>query len=149
MPEQDVPPRAILWAGGALPRLAAALLLTLQVQAPYAQPGFYESEPNDTPLDANRVSGEVSIYGAMAKGDQDGYLWTVSDDDARRRWTFELQGIPGKLTIAEIVRVDYADNGEDVSGVQRLMKMGTRDGLTPAVAGNLIFEPGEYLIGIA
>ena len=149
MPELDTHPRAGSRAGTCLHVLATALLLTLSAPALYAQPGFYETEPNDTPHDANRVSGAVSIYGTMVKGDQDGYLWTVSDEDARKRWTFELQGIPGKLTIAEIVRVDYADNGEDVTGVHRLMKMGTRDGLTPAVAPNMIFEPGEYLIGIA
>jgi len=114
-----------------------------------AEPGFYESEPNNTPAEANRVAGEVTLYGSMLRGDQDGFLWTVSDDDARKLWTFELHGIPGALTIAEIVRVEYAENGSDVASVQRLVKMGTRDGLTPSLHADLLFEPGEYLIGVA
>ena len=44
----------------------------------------------------------------------DAYLWTVSDVDALKRWSFELRGIPGRLTIVEIVRLEYADNGIDV-----------------------------------
>ncbi|MGA8205788.1 MAG: hypothetical protein WB812_14810 [Woeseiaceae bacterium] len=85
----------------------------------------------------------------MLSGDQDGFLWTVTDDDARKRWNFELYGIPGALTIADVVRVEYAENGTDVAGVERLMKMGTRDGVTPSIHRNQLFEPGEYLIGIA
>jgi len=114
-----------------------------------AEPGYYESEPNNTPAEANLVSGEVTLYGSMVKGDQDGFLWTVSDDDARKLWTFELHGIPGALTIAEIVHVEYAENGTDVASIKRLVKMGTRDGLTPSVHEDLMFEPGEYLIGVA
>ncbi|HSM69473.1 MAG TPA: hypothetical protein VK830_07145, partial [Xanthomonadales bacterium] len=114
-----------------------------------AQLSVYESEPNNTPAEANPIRGEVLVSGSMQKGDQDGYMWTVSDNDARKRWTFELQGTPGRLTIAEVVRVEFADNGSDVAGVQRVMKMGTRDGLAPVIQRDLIFEPGEYLIGIA
>jgi len=85
----------------------------------------------------------------MVKGDQDGFMWTVSDDDARKLWTFELHGIPGALTIAEIVRVEYDESGTEAASIERLVKMGSRDGLTPAVYPDLLFEPGEYLIGIA
>ncbi|MGA8205976.1 MAG: hypothetical protein WB812_15775, partial [Woeseiaceae bacterium] len=123
--------------------------LWLASQAVHAQAGFYESEPNDTPADANRITGAVTVYGSMQSGDQDGFLWTVTDDDARKRWDFELHGIPGALTIADIVRIEYADNGTDVADTERLMKMGTRDGLTPSIHRGLLFEPGEYLIGIA
>ncbi len=73
----------------------------------------------------------------------------VTDDDARKRWTFELDGIPGALTVTEIVRVEYADNGTDVTSADRLMKMGSRDGLKPSIQRNLLFEPGQYLIGVA
>ena len=123
--------------------------LLLPLFGAHAQPAFYESEPNDTPVQANAIAGEVVLFGTMDKGDQDGFVWTVSDDDARKRWTFELRGIPGRLTIAEVVRVEMGDGTPGVVGAQRLMKMGTRDGLTPSVARDLIFEPGEYLIGIA
>lgn len=114
-----------------------------------AQPSVYETEPNNQPGVADPISGEVIVVGTMVKSDQDGFLWTVSDVDAQKRWTFELQGIPGKLTVAEIVRIEFADNGVDVTDYDKLMKMGSRDGLTPAVQRDLVFEPGEYLIGLA
>lgn len=114
-----------------------------------ADRGFYESEPNDTPEDFHPVSGEITLYGTMTGTDQDGYLWTVIDDDARKRWTFTLNGEPGALTIADIVRLEYADNGVDVEAKTTLFKMGTRDGVTPAVQEDLLLEPGEYVIGLA
>ncbi len=129
--------------------LAVGALSGWQAPDVQAQAAYYEVEPNDTPAQANAISGEGTVMGSMMNGDQDGFMWTVSDNDARKRWTFELHGIPGKLTIAEVVRITYADNGVDVAGRERLMKMGTRDGLTPSVAQDLVFEPGEYLIGIA
>lgn len=127
----------------------SALVVLLPLAGLQAQPAHYESEPNDTPAQANAIGGAVTVFGTMDKGDQDGFVWTVSDDDARKRWTFELRGIPGRLTIAEVVRVEMADGKSAVVGAERLMKMGTRDGLTPSIARDLIFEPGEYLIGIA
>lgn len=114
-----------------------------------ADTGFYESEPNDTPADFPTLSGEVSIYGTMVGNDQDGYRWTVTDNDARKRWHFELHGDPGALTITDIIRLDYAENGVDITGKTTLMKMGTRDGVTPSIHRNLLFEPGEYVIGLA
>lgn len=109
----------------------------------------YESEPNNTPAEANLIAGAVTVLGTMNDRDQDGFMWTVSDEDAQKRWVFELQGIPGRLTIADIVRVTFAENGIDVANTEKLTTMGTRDGYTPAITRELIFEPGEYLIGIA
>lgn len=134
---------------GSIPAIATLFLLMLAARSAFPDSAFYESEPNNTPAESNAVTGEVKLYGTMLSGDQDGYLWTVTDDDARKRWNFELYGIPGALTIAEVVRIDYAENGTDVASADRLMKMGTRDGLTPSLHRNQLFEPGEYLIGIA
>jgi len=115
----------------------------------YAQPAVYETEPNNTPAEANNVSGAVTIIGTMQGDDQDGYQWTVSDVDAQKRWTLELNGIPGALTIVEVLRLEYADNGVDVAGKETLFTFGSRDGSKPAVADSLIFEPGDYLLGVA
>jgi len=129
--------------------ITAAMALLLTLSSAWAQRAVMESEPNDTPADAMRLGGEALIMGAIENKDQDAYLWTVSDVDALKRWTFELHGIPGRLTIVEIVRLGYAENGVDVTGYEKLMKMGTRDGLKPSVQEELIFEPGEYLLGVA
>ena len=85
----------------------------------------------------------------MEGDDQDGYKWTVSDVDAQKRWTFDLQGIPGRLTIVEVLQVEYADNGVDVVDTHKLFTMGTRDGSKPSIHEDLIFEPGEYILGVA
>jgi hypothetical protein len=114
-----------------------------------AQPSLYEVEPNNTPAEATPISGATTLIGTMDDSDQDGFKWTVSDVDARKRWSFELQGIPGRLTIVEVLRIDYAENGVDVTGKRTLFKLGSRDGSTPVVQQNLLFEPGDYLLGVA
>lgn len=125
----------LLWL--ALPRPAAA------------QPAIPEVEPNDTPATATPVTGAAVIMGSLADRDQDGFRWTVSDVGAETRWTFELQGIPGALTVVDVLRIEYADNGVDVVGRKKLLTIGSRDGVKPAVASDLLFEPGEYLLGFA
>jgi Mg-chelatase subunit ChlD len=117
--------------------------------ASWAQSIVYESEPSNTPATANKVSGAVQLIGTMDASDQDAFEWSVSDVDAAKRWTFELQGIPGELTIVEVMRVEYAENGVDVRSRQKLFTMGTRDGSRPSVHEDLLFEPGEYVLGIA
>lgn len=125
------------------------IFLLLSVSSVRAQQAVMESEPNDAPAEALEVAGDVTLIGSMAGNDQDAWVWTVSDVDARKRWTFELRGIPGRLTIVEIMRVEYAENGVDVVAKNSLMKMGTRDGSIPSIHEDLIFEPGEYLLGLA
>ena len=115
----------------------------------WADVAHFESEPNNKPDEFNHISGAVTLYGSMVGSDQDGFIWTVSDEDARKRWSFELHGIPGSLTIAQVVRLEYAENGVDVVGKTTLMKMGTRDGSRPSIHEGLIFEPGEYVLGMA
>lgn len=131
------------------PAVAPLVLLLLTSALSVADTGFYETEPNDTPADFHPIQGEITLYGTMVGQDQDGYLWTVTDNDARTRWTVQLNGEPGALTIAQVVRLEYSDNGVDVVAKQGLFKMGTRDGSTPSVHEDLAFDPGEYVIGLA
>jgi hypothetical protein len=125
-------------------RIAFAAVSLLAMASAGALPAFHESEPNDTPETFNRASGPVRIIGAMPPGDQDGFLWSVSDVDAVKPWTFTLQGIPGALTITEVNRLDYADDGVSVAGRETLFTIGSRDGSRPGVAEGLLFEPGDY-----
>jgi len=129
-----------------IPRLT---LLILAAFSAHADINVYEREPNNKPANANEITAPVTVYGTMSGQDQDGYLWTVSDEDARKRWTLELIGIPGRLTIVEVIRFEFAENGVDVASTQTLMTLGSRDGRQPAVAEDLLFEPGNYLLGIA
>lgn len=125
------------------------VILAIAAPASVAQSSVYEVEPNNTPATANKVSGAVLLIGTMAANDQDAFEWSVSDVDAAKRWTFELQGIPGELTIVEVMRVEYAENGVEVRSRQRLFTMGTRDGSKPSIHADLLFEPGEYVLGVA
>jgi hypothetical protein len=131
-------------ASPSLPVLLAAIFsATAQ-----AQSTVFDEEPNDTPQQATAFSGAAVLSGSMDGSDQDGFRWTVSDEDAGHRWTLKLDGIPGRVTAVEIVRIDYDDNN-DVAATEVLLRIGTRDGTLPATSPELIFEPGEYLLGIA
>ena len=109
---------------------------------------LYEAEPNNTPFEANNFSGSTTIMGAMQGGDQDGYLWSVSDVDAQHSWSFELAGIADALTQVEIIRITFTDDGKEVASKESLFKFGSRDGSRPVQANDLIFEPGEYLVAM-
>ncbi len=71
-----------------------AILAALFCSALFAQPAIYEPEPNNTPAEANPINGAVTIMGSMQGNDQDGFIWAVSDVDARKRWT--LRPGPGR-----------------------------------------------------
>lgn len=113
-----------------------------------AQQALVDTEPNDTPQTATKFSAPMTLMGTMPNGDQDAWMWRVSDEDASRRWGLELVGIPGRLTIVEVNTLEYTDSGE-VEQANRLLKFGSRDGQRPATADGVFFEPGEYLLGIA
>lgn len=112
-------------------KVSATIATFLQAWVAFAQPSLYEVEPNNTPAEATEISGEVVLIGIMEGDDQDGYKWTVSDVDAQKRWVFDLQGIPGRLTIVEVLQVEYADNGVDVVDTDKLFTMGTRMARSP------------------
>ena len=124
--------------------LGAAHLASLA----HAQNALIDIEPNDTPQQAANVSGAAILVGSMEGSDQDAFRWTVSDEVASRRWTLELAGIPGRLTVLEVVRLAYDDDG-NVSAADSLLKLASRDGTLPAVAADLVFEQGEYILGLA
>ena len=56
---------------------------------------IFQASPTRVVTDeANKVTGEVTIMGALKGQDQDAFEWTVSDVDAQKRWTIELEGLP-------------------------------------------------------
>lgn len=109
----------------------------------------YETEPNDTPPDFNEISGSVILIGEMDSDDQDGFRWTISDVDAQQSWTLSFQGVPGRLSVVDVIRLVYAENGIDPISQDKLVTLGSRDGTRPVVVHDLIFEPGDYILGVA
>lgn len=129
-------------------RYLAVATLAAGAASALAQPALIDTEPNDTPQSAARFSAPMTLMGTMPGGDQDAWMWTVSDEDAAHRWRLELAGLPGRLTIVDVARLEYTDTGE-VARADRLFKLGSRGGQRSAVADALMFEPGEYLLGLA
>jgi len=116
----------------------------------WADVAVFESEPNNTPEHYQAIAGEVTLYGTLPAGDQDGFRWIVSDDDARKSWSFELHGVPeAKVTQVSVMKIEYGENGVDPVGSSTLFDMGTRDSTRPSIHAGMIFEPGDYVLGIA
>src|SRR5690606_35999851 len=115
-----------------------------------ADPSFVvDAEPNDQPAQAQRVAGEAMISGELPGEDQDGYRWTVSDEAATTPWSISLEGLEGGLTRVDVLRLEWTEDGQAVAGKTRLVTVQTRDALRPTTASGLLFEPGEYLIGVS
>lgn len=122
-----------------------ALLLAGSVSA---QNCMQEQEPNDTPATANQLSDPLCVWGELADTDQDAFLWTVSEEDAMRLWRFELQSVPGQLTSVQVLRVEFAANGTDVTDYQELFEVSTADGRLVTSAPRL-FPAGTYHLGLS
>ncbi|MFN8493944.1 MAG: VWA domain-containing protein [Caldilineaceae bacterium] len=122
-------------------------LLLARTQLAHAQSCTAETEPNDQPAQAAKISGAVCLSGEEKGNDQDIFAWTVSEADAKQRWDFTLQPIQGALTNVQIVRVTFAANGADVADSAKLYTFGTADGQAVS-AKDLLFVPGTYYIGV-
>ena len=130
--------------------LFGLLALALPATVALADPTFLvEAEPNDQPAQAQSVSGEAVISGELLGKDQDGFRWSVSDEEATTPWTLTLEGLPGTLTRMDVLKLDWTDDGQAVAGRTRLVTLQTPDGQRPTTTSGLLFEPGEYLIGVS
>jgi hypothetical protein len=128
------------------PFLALALCLLLWTGSASAQDCLRETEPNETPAEANRLGRLSCAVGGLAGGDQDAFVWTVDEEGAGLVWTLQVQSIPGQLTVANLFRVTFADNGVDVTAADEILSFGTRDGSFNESAPFLV-APGSYLLG--
>lgn len=130
-------------------RLAAILLLAAHAPWAAAQSIVHDIEPNNTPDTLQPVTGAARIMGTMAGQDQDGFLWTVDESQSMLPWTFTLQGIPGALTVVDVMQLQYAEDGRTLTGTRKFFTLGSRDGSRPVTLSGLLFEPGEYVLGFA
>lgn len=114
----------------------------------YAQTCRSEIEPNDTPATATELDGARCLEGAMPSGDQDAYSVQIGEDEAFTRYRLVVEGPGGVLTQADILRVEFAPNGTDVSAVDRLLTFGTEDGRSNR-SDPFLMAPGRYTIGMS
>lgn len=140
--------------------LAALVSLTTLAAA---QQCTYEAEPNNTPAEATFITGvgpdgvgtapnaklgTVCLAGALEPGDQDSFWWDVGEVAAGHQWSVSIEGISGQQTKLSIFRIQFADNGVDVTAADELHSFSTQTG-QPATSKPLLLEPGRYLIGVA
>ena len=63
-----------------------------------------DTEPNDTPETAPVVDGPGCIAGTLPDGDQDLYLWTITDAQATQPWDLTIDGVEGTATAPRCCR---------------------------------------------
>lgn len=128
-----------------------------------AQQCTYESEPNDTPATATRLTGAgpnmiapasynevgaLCLTGTVGSSDQDAFRWDVTAEDARHRWTLAVEGPRNSVTTVELFRVTFADNGVDVTQVEKYPSVTTQNG-SAAKSREFLIQPGSYYLGVA
>ncbi|MFO7544881.1 MAG: VWA domain-containing protein [Trueperaceae bacterium] len=142
-------------------RLALTALLSVLAVAG-AQECTYESEPNDTPAQATRITGVgpdaqglrrdgvgiACFTGELGAGDQDAFVWEVGEPEAGKRWVLEVEGVRGQLTKVDVIRVSFAANGVDVTAAETLFTAGTADG-TWTTSPEFLIGPGRYVLGVS
>lgn len=140
-------------------RFAVAILAIMSVVI--SQPGhgyprvLFESEPNDTPEQAQTFRGEARVVGSASGADVDMFWWAIDDTESDRLWTLELIG-PSEGAI----RADLSWPAEETTGVMefgaepaetsetQLLALSTTPRQTTVQRQQLIVPPGEHLISI-
>lgn len=91
------------------------LFLTLFSWA--SPPSLYEIEPNNTPVEATPFSGEVILTGTIKEGDQDAFMWEVTQEDALYDWSIELVGVSHAMTRIDMMHIDFSADGKEVEKI--------------------------------
>lgn len=109
-----------------------------------------ETEPNDVPEGAPELVGPVCQLGELPEGDpQDLAIWTVTEADAARTWTFSVEGVPAAVTSLRLLPILSAPGVEPLEiGSQLLQVDGTPDE-EAGMSVPVLLRPGRYLLGIS
>lgn len=125
------------------------LLIVICFNSVSAQVSLYEQEPNNTPHNGNQFKAPMVVLGNMQDNDQDMFIWNVSDADANYFWNIELDGLPEKLTKVDFLRMEFTEDGSNVTKVHKLFSISSHDGIATIQKSRLIFSPGLYYIGLS
>lgn len=140
-------------------RALAAIALTMAYASALAQRCTYESEPNDAPHLATRVTGEgpdtgalprwsrvptVCLAGELGGSDVDMFAWSVDDLAATHAWQLEVEGTPGRLTAAELHRVVL--DGDAVTEAERLLRVESAGEASSSAP--FLLPPGDYVVAV-
>ena len=140
--------------------ITTALMLLATLAA--AQQCTYEIEPNETPAEATLIrppdsSGTfnadgarmpiICLAGEISGSNQDAFWWDVDELAAEHNWTVSIDGVRG-LNQMSLYRIEFAENGVDVTAADELMRFATPNG-SPHVSKTFLIEPGRYLVGLS
>lgn len=122
---------ARVWAAVFLSRARNLVVTAFLVLVSHAaaQHCAYEAEPNDHPPVATpiAVSGPGTVgpppgtrlpvvcLAGDATGGQDLFVWTVDEEAAGHSWRLEIEGIPDRLTAAEVFLFTFTPDGQGVT----------------------------------
>ncbi|MCX6044334.1 MAG: VWA domain-containing protein [Chloroflexi bacterium] len=123
------------------------LLFALTPGPLYAQSCTAEVEPNDQPAAATPISGADCITGTETGEDQDLFVWTISATDAQQIWQLAFHAMPYGVSGVQLLKIEFADNGKDVTNSTKLFELSSPDGQDVNV-DQLLLTPGTYYLGI-
>ena len=145
--------------GGAAERkvrfLAVLFFLLALIPAPHsiaaqASACRPDVEPNNSEAQAEHVESAFCIAGDLPEAaDQDLFLWTVSETDAKSIWTLTVDGPAGVVTGAKIFNLSSAPGVEPVVADQKIAEINKVPESRAPVTGDFLVAPGQYLVGIS
>jgi hypothetical protein len=109
-----------------------------------------EAEPNETAELGIALAGSACITGTLPDADvQDLWLWTVSEADAARRWTFTVDGIPGTVTGVQVLPITSDAGSTPIIEGGKLVEVDSAlDATGPATVSDLFIPAGHYVLGV-
>jgi hypothetical protein len=107
-----------------------------------------DQEPNNLVTELQPIAGAVCLAAELSGGDQDLFIWTLSEKDAARRWTIELSGLPGQAGVVQLYRPEYASDGVSMTGATSLLDDNYQPGAGPATLADFLLAPGDYIVGV-
>ncbi|SDL99682.1 von Willebrand factor type A domain-containing protein [Franzmannia pantelleriensis] len=144
-------------------RAGVALLALVVAQGVDAYPQMtFSQEPNDTPEQAQSVSGEARLVGEVSGDDRDLFWWGLDDNDTDRVWQIELQGDTEAAIKARfswpaeeeasapsgVAQFGEAEPEEAAAVETRLLSLEASASQPRQRLQQLIVPPGEHLISL-
>ncbi|MET0773251.1 MAG: hypothetical protein ABWZ82_09220 [Candidatus Limnocylindrales bacterium] len=144
--------RAWRWLGAVISALVLIVASATATVVPVAaQPACTtDGEPNGTPEEAALLAIPGCIEGTVPDGDQDLYLWTVTDADASSPWTIGIDGPARMLTSAQVFPITSEPGVVPISVASALLSVDHGpDDFGPVLAEDVLLRAGRYVLGVA
>jgi hypothetical protein len=107
-------------------------------------------EPNNLEAEAEPVEGAFCIAGDLPDAsDQDLFLWTVSETEAKSLWAVTVDGPAGAVTSAKVFSLASEPGAEPILVEQQIAEVNKDQAATAPGGDEFLFAPGQYLVGIS